>query len=296
MAAFMLGQNDDAETWLTRALKLNPRYAAASEWLGLVQYREGRIADAIDTYDTALKHSPGTAFMRQQLQAWRKETELQDTFSRSDTGHFTVLFEGAADNALAARVVKRLEAEYWRVGAALDAYPNRPINVVLYTQEQFRDITRVPSWSAGAYDGTIRLPVHGLAIPPASLERVLAHEFVHAVVNTMGGENVPVWLNEGLAMALEPGAGRDEEAVFTAMRARFPLHAIEGSFTTLSTAQATVAYAVSEHAVRRMIALRGAPAVALLVKALGNGAEFPAAFDQYMAMRYEDFDAMIARE
>ena len=35
------------------------------------------------------------------------------------------------------------------------------ITVVLYSREQFRDITRSPQWAAGMFDGEIRVPVHG---------------------------------------------------------------------------------------------------------------------------------------
>ena len=36
------------------------------------------------------------------------------------------------------------------------------------------------------------------------LDRVLSHEFVHAVVAMLGGRTVPAWVNEGLATVLEP--------------------------------------------------------------------------------------------
>ena len=42
---------------------------------------------------------------------------------------------------------------------ALAIYPKRTITIVVYTQEQFRDVTRSPRWAAAAYDGRIRLPV-----------------------------------------------------------------------------------------------------------------------------------------
>ena len=52
-----------------------------------------------------------------------------------------------------------LEAAYARIGAALATYPAEPITVVLYTREQFQDVTRLPTWAAGNYDGRIRVPV-----------------------------------------------------------------------------------------------------------------------------------------
>src|SRR6185436_16460079 len=46
MASFMLGRNADAQEWFEKALKLNPRYRAASEWLGELHYRAGRLNEA----------------------------------------------------------------------------------------------------------------------------------------------------------------------------------------------------------------------------------------------------------
>ena len=37
------------------------------------------------------------------------------------------------------------------------------------------------------------------------LDRVLSHEFTHALIRTLAPRGVPAWLNEGLATALETG-------------------------------------------------------------------------------------------
>jgi tetratricopeptide (TPR) repeat protein len=296
VAAYMLGQNDEAQTWFERALKLDPRFLATSVWLGELHYRQGRVSDAIATYEAALIRSPGEQELEQRLADWRKETQLQDRFYESRGAHFSVLFEGPADESLARRVVERLEAAYWRVGAALTAYPPQPITVVLYTSEQFRDITRLPAWTAAAYDGRIRVPIRGALEQLEELDRVLGHEFVHAVVAMLGGRNVPVWLNEGLATVLEAGGSEDAESVLARTSALPQLQQLHGSFFALSGAGAQVAYAYSTRAVRRMIELRGAYAVVALLQDLARGAQFAGAFQQRIAMRYEDFQAMVARE
>ena len=97
-----------------------------------------------------------------------------------------------------------LEAAYWRVGTALLTFPERIITVVLYTEQQFRDITRSPGWAAAAYDGRIRVPVRGALMNPEELDRVLTHEFTHALVQSLAPRGVPTWLNEGLAVMFEP--------------------------------------------------------------------------------------------
>ena len=95
-----------------------------------------------------------------------------------------------------------LEVAYWSIGGALRTYPPQPITIVLYTQEQFQDITRFPAWAAGAYEGQIRVPVQGALDRRGELERMLPHESVHALVAALGGRTVLVWLNEGLAHRL----------------------------------------------------------------------------------------------
>jgi tetratricopeptide (TPR) repeat protein len=296
VAAYRLGQTDNAERWFEQALKLDPAYTSATEWLGELQYRDGRVKDAIATYEAGLKRAPHADTLEHRLAEWQKESQLQGRFYESRGAHFSVLFEGPADESLARRVVERLEAEYWRIGAALNAYPPKPITVVLYTTEQFRDITRLPEWTAGAYDGRIHVPIRGALARPEDLDRVLSHEFVHAVVAMLGGRNVPVWLNEGLAVVFEPGGKEDAERVLTRVATRPPLQKLHGSFADLSSADARVAYALSAHAVQRMIDVRGPYAIIALLQDLARGAQFASAFQQRVAMRYEDFQAMVARD
>jgi hypothetical protein len=80
---------------------------------------------------------------------------------------------------------------------------------VLYTRQQFSDITKLAAWSAAAYDGRIRVPLGAGLEQPEELDRVVLHEFVHAVLAILGGRTVPAWVNEGLATVLEPAGPKD---------------------------------------------------------------------------------------
>ena len=295
VAAFLLGQSDEAEEWLQRALKLDPGYWQAAQWLGELQYRDGRLRDAIATYEAVLKRAPNAQGLEERLAAWRKEGALQDRFYESRGAHFSVLFEGPADEALARRVVEMLEAAYWRVGAVLMAYPVKPITVVLYTQQQFQDITRSPAWAGAAYDGRIRVPMVGAFEHMPELDRVLTHEYVHAAVATMGVRNVPVWLNEGLASVFEADGVERAERLLARTSARPRLERLHGNFSGLSGNDAAFAYAYSTHAVQKMIDLRGAFAVVQLLEDLARGQDFADAFQQRLAMRYDEFQDMVAR-
>ena len=292
-AAFMLGQDAEALVWLERALKLAPQTTDASLLLGELHHRSGRIAEAVATYEAALKHAPDEDVLIDKLTQWRRDASVRAGSYESRGAHFSVLFQGPADETIARRAVEMLEEAYWRVGAALSTYPTRTITVVLYTDQQFRDITRSPAWAAGSYDGTIRIPTRGAIDQPDELERILAHEFVHAVVATIAGQGVPAWLNEGLASMLEPGG--PQEATLSE-GTRVPLAQLEGGFGRLTAEDAQRAYAQSAFAVQKVVQLRGTPAVVTLLEDLRRGVPFSTAFYQRIAMRYEDFQTMVERQ
>jgi tetratricopeptide (TPR) repeat protein len=294
LAAFMLGLDGEARTWLERALTLAPRNTDAALLLGELHYRAGRVGEAVDVYEAAIEHAPGEPVFRNKLEQWRKDAAVRAGSYESRGAHFSVLFQGPADEMMARRAVEILEEAYWRVGAMFGTYPSRAIPVVLYTEEQFRDVTRSPAWAAGAYDGTIRVPTRGAAEHPDELERVLVHEFVHSVVASIGGSGVPAWLNEGLASAFEPGDRTDDESLREGTRPS--LSQLERGFGRLSNGQARLAYIESRLAVERLVQLRGMPAVVSLLEDLRRGVPLPSAFHQRIGMRYEDFETMVARQ
>ena len=291
VAAFMLGRDDVAQARFECALALNPNFLPAAVWLGDLHYRAGRLSEAISIYETAQRRSPEGRELQQQLDDWRKERELQIRFHEIRGEHFTALFEEAADEPFARKVVERLEAAYWRIGNTLGVSPSRSITVVLYSREQFADITRLAAWSAAAYDGRIRVPLGSALEQCEELDRVLSHEFVHAVVAMVGGRTVPAWLNEGLATVLEPAGSQDVEATLARTDARPALTKLHGSFVGFSTGDAEIAYASAARAVRRLIERRGVASLVALLEDLSRGAPFARAFQQRIAIRYEEFAA-----
>ena len=294
VAAFMLGQDDVARRRFESALALNPTFVPAAVWLGDLHYRAGRLSEAIATYEAVA--APQERELQRQLDDWRREQALQSRFQTERTDHFTALFAADADANAARAVLERLEAAYSRIGHAIGIYPSQTTTVVLYTRQQFDDITRLPEWSVAAYDGRIRVPLDRARDRPEELDRLLSHEFTHALVARIGGRTVPAWLNEGLATVLEPdGFGApDARPTFTGNRPA--LTDLHSSFVGLSTRDAEMAYAWATRAVRRLMELRGTPAVVALLEDLSRGTTFDDAFRRRMTMRYEAFTELLARD
>ena len=291
IAAALERRDPDARDEFERALALDPKLAQARARLGQIQYRMGDPGLAIRTYETLLSITPDDRDARATLERWRREMELHDRMQHAVGSHFTVSFEGPAEAALAAEALEVLDRAYWRIGQFLGTYPSDPIAVVLYTGEQFRDITRSPSWAAGAYDGTIRVPMRGALDKREELDRVLSHEFTHALIRTLASRGVPTWLNEGLATALETGNLEWAEKQ-SAAQAPVPLRALQAGFGRFTGAQAQLAYATSALAARRLLDEAGGFAIANLLRDLGEGVEFEAAFLHRIQRPFSEFQAI----
>jgi tetratricopeptide (TPR) repeat protein len=289
LAAHLLGKPTTARHALEQALTLAPHYTAASLLLGEILYRGSDLDGAIRVYEQALTHAPGHEQLSKRLEAWRSEASLHSNFFQSQGAHFTVLFEGPADEEVARRALDLLETAYWRVGTAMYTFPEQVITVVLYTQEQFRDITRSPDWAAAVYDGRIRVPMRGALQKPEELERVLAHEFTHALVRSIAPRGVPTWLNEGLAVVFEPEGRTWAQGQLSKTKMRLTSDTLTGSFAGLSGAKARVAYAQSAVAVDKLIELSGTAAVVALLQDLAHGEGFPAAFERRILMPFDTF-------
>lgn len=291
----MLAKDDVAEARLDCALALDPDFPDAAAWLGDLQYRAGRLSEAIATYERARARAGWTPELQQKLEDCRKEEALQRRFRQARTEHFIALFERPADEDLAREIMARLEAAYGRIGDLLGAHPSRPITIVLYTREQFDGITRLAAWSAAAYDGRIRLPISGALDDPEERDRVLSHEYVHAVVAMLGGRAVPAWMNEGLATALETSPAQPADDRPSPGAPALGLSKLERGFIRFSTADAEAAYSSSAYAVRRLIEQRGVTAIVALLHDLARGVPFPRAFRERLGMSYGDFAARVVR-
>ncbi len=295
-AAYVERRDADAKTALERALELDPGLARARALMGQVRHRSGDLLGALREYDALIKATPNDKDAQATIERWRRELELQQRMQQAVGDHFAVSFEGPAEEALAAKALELLDRGYWRIGDVLGTYPAAPVPVVLYTTEQFSDITRSPAWAAGAYDGTIRVPMRGAIDEEKELDRVLAHEFTHALVHSLAAKGVPTWLNEGLASALETDTDTDSldwAARRVSQAPPIALNVLRNSFGRLSGAQAQLAYATSALAVHRLLQEAGGVAIANLLRDLGDGADFDAAFTHRMQRTFEDFQAAL---
>jgi tetratricopeptide (TPR) repeat protein len=293
LAAYLERRDEDARDEAERALALDAKLVEAYEVLGQVLHRMGDLRGAIRAYELLIASKPDDRDAAGTLDRWRREAELHDRMQLTVGAHFTVSFEGPDEATLAEAALASLDRAYWRIGQTLGTYPSAPVPVVLYTTQQFSDITRAPGWAAASFDGTIRVPMRGALDKEKELDRVLAHEFTHALVRGLAARGVPTWLNEGLATALETGEPNDAERHVAETRTAVPLTRLQSSFGRFTGNEAQLAYATSAIAARRLIDDAGGFALANLLRDLGEGADFETAFLHRIQRTFADFQATL---
>jgi tetratricopeptide (TPR) repeat protein len=288
-AAHARGQQRDAIARLKRALDIDPRLTPASHLLGAIAFQEGDVDLAIRTYEQALRHAPGDAVLSKALNDLRREADVHSGFEERRYDRFRVMFEGRADESLAAQATDVLTSAFWRIGSTLGEYPSNTVITILYTEKQFRDVTDAPEWSSGQFDGRIRIPAAGAGLKPERFERVLTHELAHAMVSSIAPRGVPAWLNEGLAQYFEGQDPLDAERRLRGTRKRIPLQSLDRNFRRFDAADARVAYDQALLAVAVM-AERPGFGWARLLRALADGQPIDRALDSF-GLSYADLEA-----
>jgi hypothetical protein len=293
LASFHLHQDVDAERELNRALELDPKSVMALQWLGELYYRRDDLESAVASWERALALDPSAEALKSRLERVKKEHRTEKDFNREYTSHFQIKYEGR-EQIETGRIVRGiLEDAYSEIGRGLNYYPYGEIQVILYSGQQFREVTDAPGWSSGLYDGKIRLPIGGVEKETPGLRRLLFHEYTHAVVRSIT-PRCPTWLNEGLAQYFE---GRQSESMQTAMlrklaqEGKLPaLSALEGSFSNLNSSQAALAYLVSLSAVQYLVDNYGMYRVKTVLDELASGAGTATAMSNGILLPYEEFE------
>jgi tetratricopeptide (TPR) repeat protein len=268
-AAYALGQTGPALSSLKKAVELDPQFAEALTMLGQVAYESGDSDLAIRSVERASALRPRDGRLAELLDRWRHESSVHHSYIEKPAGHFRILYEGSTQQSIGDRVARVLESGYTNIGRTLNSYPSETLTVILYTNREFQDITRSPSWATGGYDGRIRVAVGG-ALRQTDLDRVVTHELVHAIVASAAPRRVPAWLNEGLATYLESSDRSWVPEVIRKAGTVVPLEDLANGFSGLDEQGALVAYAESAVAAEILCAKLGRN-IGTFLKMVGNG-------------------------
>ncbi len=227
------GNAQQAMLYAQRAVEQAPDSADAYAVLGYAQYSADHPRDAIQSWKKSLALRPD-ASIKQLLDRTERERYVESNFSERETGHFILRYEGTqTSDTLRAQILETLESAYQDLSREFGNEPRSSIPVVLYTSQDFFDVTRAPGWVGALNDGKIRIPFRGVNSVTPAMARILRHELTHSFVNQATQGRCPQWLNEGIAQMLEPrplGDGPALARLFKTDR-EIPLNSMEGGFS-----------------------------------------------------------------
>lgn len=145
------------------------------------------------------KKSPEIDKILQRLKA----IEAENSLYKIRTPHFEIYFEGDKSKSHESSIQQQLENIYKRLSLNFGYNLNKSLAVVIFENEMHSGLRNRPKWSGALYDGRIRIPAESIEQWDQA-KKIISHEMAHAFVSSMGGTNVPAWLNEGLAQKSEP--------------------------------------------------------------------------------------------
>ncbi len=281
-----------------RAVRAAPDSPDAYTMLGYAQFASDRTKEAVTSWQHSLQLRPDPA-VQQFLAKAQREDNAEANFTEHESSHFVLHYEGKqTSDAFRAQILEALESDYDDLSRDLGTPPRDNIQVTLYTEQAFFDVTHAPSWSGALNDGKLRIPINGLNSVTPELARVLKHELAHSFINQLSAGRCPPWLHEGIAQLLEPKSlgseGRQLAQLFKSQN-NIPLNALEGSFMRFSGAQAYVAYAESLAAVTYINETSGMGDIQNILQRLREGSSTEAALRATIHSDYGQLESELAK-
>ncbi len=176
----------------------------------------------------------------------------------------------------------RLLAPAIQLTGASDLSPIR----VLLAPEGFPQATSAPPWVSGYAVGPgnaiVLFPARATSYPDSDFDALVQHEVTHVLIDrAAGGQPVPRWFHEGLAMAAGRGRGledRSRTAVAILVDGRTTLADLDTRFSG-GHREVQAAYALAGDFVADLLLRRGADIAPKILAGIARGERFEAAFE-----------------
>ncbi len=268
-------------------------------------YLMGRYAFEMSDYETALEYLNGAAGYRPDDKRRQDYAPLLQAvydnvqgFASKQSAHFEVRYRPDKDALLADAALDTLEKSYAALKKDLGYAP--PDRIVLEIYPELGMLARATGLTLENLmtSGVIaickfnRLMITSPRVSPLGYpwRDTVNHEYVHLVISRIGGNNVPIWLHEGLAKFHEERwrrkTGGELEASAEALLARALK---ENKLVTLEDISPSMAYLPSQEHTALAFAevltiiqwlhnLRGGAGLQQLLQTLGQGENLNAAF------------------
>jgi len=279
-----LGNTAAAVHALRRAVSAGGNSLELYLTLGDLLYRQGDLDAARHAWEEGRRRLGDNPAFTSRLGKLDREQQVTRGYRAQDSQHFVAQFQGAQP-AEAERILQILEQAYGDIGYWLGAYPDRPVHVHFLADADFAAVTGLAGAVRATYHGKdrkIRVCLNGSLDDPG-LKSTLYHEHTHALVDAIThGYAVPAWLHEGLAVHAAQQCDRSRPQLAALRDAKRPLPSFTRSPYMIGMAAGDV-----------MIQQHGASAILRLLRQVGAGQPFPAAFEATFGVSPATFEQQL---
>jgi len=191
---------DLAKDVLQESIKFSKDNSMAYEILGDMAYLQQNLKGAREYYTRAfgLKR---TKTLEEKLEKLTREAPVEEKLDLYADEHFIIRYKERIQDQFGGgfEIREYLRQAYKAISQDFGFYPTDKVAVLLYTEEEYRELSKTPVWTAGHFDGKIRLPAYEKKIHVRELNKLIWHELTHFFVQNLSQSRCPTWLNEGLA-------------------------------------------------------------------------------------------------
>ncbi len=202
--SFNIGRLQEALNLARDCIDYDSSKPAAYVFLGNIYYQQNKLKEAVKDWNKALSLDFTISGLKETLAKATRELEIEEDFKTRARARFDIRFEGKRDPDLVWDIIDTLEDARRKVKSDFGFFTDKKVTVIIYTTEQFKQVTQKLDWALGLYDGKVRLRVGDVLGGQQGPRRVIYHEYGHAVLHILYPKNIPVWLHEGFAQLAEP--------------------------------------------------------------------------------------------
>jgi len=218
---------------------------------GAAAWRADDPQRALELWRKSLAIQPNPQ-VQQLVDRVERETKGDQSNQRLVGTRVLLRYEGTSISIETAREMAQVvDQEFARISAQLGCTTGERIVTIAQSRDAYKKTTASAEWSAGQYDGRIRIPIFDQGSLDADTRRTLAHETTHACLSMLG--RWPAWLQEGVAQYMSGVTSTPverEQISRMAKTKQLPsLSKLDGDWSGLDANTARMAYGVALRAV-----------------------------------------------
>ncbi len=203
------------------------------------------------------------------------------------TRHFIIYHSDQLQNRWLEKTAHILEECYTSVGNRFNVYPADPIPVIIFDSVwKFKKVTRQPAYIGAIYDGTLKIQPPAILVRRRVLKSILTHEYTHIVIEELCKKDIPLWLNEGLALYIADQ--KPKSSIKIKLKSFKELHQL--LMERKSRRRLDFAYSVSLKIVSDLIYQYSWRHIIKLLKTFKTNESFELAFEQVYKKKYRLFE------